>query len=438
MESGLRLTERYRLVDRLDGGGANAFRPGEERSLEVWRAWDELLGRPVAVKLLAPAHAGLHRAFQKGVNRAAGLSHPTLETVYDSDQTRDASGRLVSYVVTEFLSGETLGERLHGGPLTASETTLICAQIAGALEAAHRAGVPHGDLKPGKILLLYGDVKVVDTGIAGIVRRVGEPSGTETAPVSADAESAEGRAADIRALGAVVSACLPEAAPADLTALAARCAAATAGDGPSATEIAALLARDDGPRNPVFTSTVFTSTVFTSPAFTAGGRAGPSHDHRTRALRLPARPSRKSVRLAALALVVAIPVTAAAAMLSSAPRTPVTVPPPSARADAAPPPEPAPPERSARAPEPAVAGALGRLRPIVNRGYREGEIRSDVAIDLTNVITNLENDLTAGRDVDMEQRIDLLQEKIATRRGERGLSPALAGELNRVLATIQT
>ncbi|WP_165958938.1 protein kinase [Actinomadura sp. KC345] len=423
MESGLRLTERYRLVDRLDGGGTNAFPPVERCSLEVWRAWDELLGRPVAVKLLAPAHSGLHRTFQKGVNRAAGLSHAALERVYDSDRTRDASGRLVSYVVTEFLGGETLAEHLRTGPLTASETSRICAQIAGALEAAHKAGVPHGDLRPGKILLLYGDVKVVDTGIAGIVRRVREPSGTETAPLSAGAAAAEAAAADIRALGAVISACLPEAAPADLTALAARCAAATAGDGPSATEIAALLTRDDGPRGPVFAN---------------GGRVGPSHDHRTRALRVPARPSRKGARLAASALVVAIPATAAAAMLLSAPRTPVTVPPPPAGADATPVPESPPPGRDARAAEPAVAGALERLRPIVDRGYSAGEIRSDVAIDLTNVITNLENDLTAGREVDVEQRIDLLQEKIATRRSERGLSPDLADELNRVLATIQS
>ena len=74
----------------------------------------------------------------------------------------------------------------------------------------------------------------------------------------------------------------------------------------------------------------------------------------------------------------------------------------------------------------------------MNRGYSTGQIRSDVALDLTNVITNLENDLTADRAVDLEQRIDLLQDKIVTRERERGLSPALAAELNRVLASIQT
>jgi serine/threonine-protein kinase len=84
-----------------------------------------------------------------------------------------------------------------------------------------------------------------------------------------------------------------------------------------------------------------------------------------------------------------------------------------------------------------VRGALGRLRPIVSRGYASGEIRSDVAIDLTNVITNLENDLTADRNVDVGSRVAQLHDKIDTRRRERALTPGLADELNRVLATIR-
>ncbi|MFG2250268.1 protein kinase [Spirillospora sp. NPDC048823] len=414
MESGLRLTERYRLVERLDHGGA----------MEVWRAWDELLGRPVAVKLPAVAHTDLHRMFQKGVNRAAGLSHAALETVFDSDQTRDASGRLVSYVVTEFLDGEPLAERLRLGPLTASETIEICAQVAAALEAAHAAGVTHCDLGPGKIMLVCGEVKVADTGIGGIVRGARGSPGRGKAADPGRAAADETRAVDVRALGAVISACLPAGTSGELASLAARCAGATAGYGPTATEIADILARDDEPPNAVFT--------------TVRSQA-PSRDHRTRALRPPprppARPRRRGARLAALALVVAIPVTGAAAILVSAPRTPVTVPPPPARADRTAAPA---PERGRRAAETGVADALGRLRPIVSRGYTSGEIRSDVAIDLNNVITNLENDLTADRDVDVDRRIDLLQAKIVTRRRERGLSPDLADELNRILATIQT
>lgn len=390
MESGLRLTERYRLVERLDDGG----------TMEVWRAWDELLGRPVAVKVPAPTGTGPQRGFRRGVNRAAALSHAALETVFDSDQTRDASGRLASFVVTEFLVGDTLTDRLRRGPLAVPEAASVCGQIAGALEAAHAAGVTHGDLKPDRVVLVHGDagldVKVVDTGIGGVVRSAGD--GTE--------------AADVRALGVIIAACLAPGVSGELSALAARCMGP---DAPSAAEVAALLARDEGPPNAVFVA--------------------PPNDHRTGALPAPRR--RGNAHLAALALVVAIPVTAAAAVLLSAPRSPVAVPAP-ARTSAAPP-APAPtfrPPQSAAAPR--VTDALGRLRPIVSRGYAAGEIRSDVAIDLDNVITNLENDLTADRNVDVGGRIAELHDKIVTRRRERALSPELAEELNRVLATVQT
>ncbi|NDU73121.1 hypothetical protein GWI34_10820 [Actinomadura sp. DSM 109109] len=328
VETGLRLTERYRLVERLDDGAA----------LKVWRAWDELLDRPVTVKVLASTGAAEHRRFQRAVNRAAALSHAALETVFDSDQTRDDSGRLASFVVTEFLTGETLTARLRRGPLPPAEAATVRREVAGALKAAHAAGVTHGDLGPDKILLVYGspgvNVKVVDTGIGG-------PGTPDT---------------DMRALDGIMTACAsPEDAPP---------------------------------------------------------------------------PRRHHARLAALALVTAIPVTAAAAVLLSAPRTPVTAPAP-ARTDAAPTFRTAPPNA------PRVTEALGRLRPIVSRGYATGEIRSDVAIDLDNVITNLENDLGSDRDVDVDVRLAELRAKIVTRQRERGLSPGLAGELTRVLATAQ-
>ncbi|MFB4311170.1 hypothetical protein [Actinomadura sp. GTD37] len=395
MESGLLLTERYRLVERLDGGG----------TMEVWRALDELLDRPVAVKLLAPPRAGLPHGprqdeFQRGVNRAAGLSHPALETVFDSDRTRDASGRLTSYLVTEFLDGTTLADRLRRGPLTAGETAGVCGRIAAALGAAHAAGVTHGDLRPGKIMLLRDGVKLVDTGIGGLVRGGRAP------------DAADGEAADVRALGAVIAACAAPEASGGPAAIAARCLAE---EPPSARRIAALLARDDAPPR----------RALAAPARRTGTPHPPPHRHGPR-----------PVRLAALALAVAV-TAAAAAILASPSRTPAAVPPP-ARTGAAP--APAAPADGAPAAEPAgtrVRGALGRLRPIVSRGYASGEIRSDVAADLDNVISNLEDDLTADRDVDVGRRIALLLEKIATRLRERALTPGLADELTRVLAAVR-
>ncbi|MFD0685207.1 protein kinase domain-containing protein [Actinomadura fibrosa] len=495
MESGLRLTERYRLIERLDGGA----------TLEVWRAWDELLGRPVAVKLLTPARPDLHGAFQKGVNGAAGLSHGGLETVYDSDRTRDASGRLTSYVVTEFLSGETLAERLRRGAPPAAEAADICGQIASALEAAHAAGVAHGDLRPGKVVLTCGDAKIVDVGIGAVLRsaRV-DTTQLDTVRLSSDdltiaengpedgAESAGAAiAADMRAFGAVITACLagrtePEAPGAlgpltALAALAARCGAADDALLPSAAEAAEALAREDEPSAAAVFRTAISGTRPTGTRTARFSRAHPSgHGHGgTTARGATARggmrraanatthgerrhsgkgkPARKrgsgpGVRLAAVAVTIAIPLTAAATILASAPRTPSVIPPavrartdpattaPADPANTADPADAAGPRSPSASPrrsvETDVTAALGRLRPIVSSGYASGEIRSDVAIDLDNVIANLERDIASDRIVNVTARIASLQQKIVTRLRERALSRELADRLTGVLATI--
>ncbi|WP_131939600.1 protein kinase domain-containing protein [Actinomadura bangladeshensis] len=418
----MRLTERYRLVERLDGGG----------TMEVWRARDELLDRAVAVKLLTPARAGLHPAFQQGVNRAAGLSHPVLETIFDSDQTRDASGRLTSYLVTEFLDGTTLADRLRRGPLTAYETAEVCGRVASALDLAHTAGVAHGDLRPGKVVLLPDEVRLVDTGIGGIVR-------SARGPEAAAPTTEPGATADIRALGALISACVTPGASEELSALVARCLSR---EPPSARQIAGLLTReDDAPPNHFFTAPAHLAAPRRTKAPGPPSRRSDalhSPPRPTKALRPPSRrPAARRVRPAVLALAVVVPVSAAAAILASAPRAPVPVATPVP--DASAPSATAAPGRPP-AVEPAgtrVRGALGRLRPIVSRGYASGEIRPDVAIDLNNVITNLENDLTADRNVDVGGRVAQLHDKIDTRRREQALTPDLADELNRVLATIR-
>ncbi|TDD90801.1 hypothetical protein [Actinomadura rubrisoli] len=409
MDAGLRLTDRYRLVERLDGGGP----------LEVWRAWDDLLGRPVMVKVLTGAPPDLHIAFQRAVNAAASLAHPGLETVYDSDRTRDAAGRLASYVVTEFLDGETLAARLRRAPPPAAETADICGRIAGALEAAHAADVAHGDLNPGKVLLVGDDVKILDAGIGSVLRG---------ARYSTAAELAVIKAADVRALGAILAACLDAGAkPESLARLVARCASADPAARPSAREVADMLARDEEPS---------AGAVFRTAA--AGG------DQTTRVLRVPpdergrggsARPARRrngrGVRLAVVAVTIAIPATGAAAVLTSAPRVPFATPPSYPRPQTAPS-GPSRPDPSAGR----TGDAVARLRPIVRGGYAAGEVRSDVAIDLDNLLSALERDLASDRRVDVAARVAQLRGRIAARLRDRGLSRALADRLNRALATI--
>jgi len=78
---------------------------------------------------------------------------------------------------------------------------------------------------------------------------------------------------------------------------------------------------------------------------------------------------------------------------------------------------------------------LAQLRPIVERGFTLGKVRSDVAVDLDNVINNLRNDLLTGRPTDVDERLAQLQEKIATRLREQGLTQDVAARLTDVLSS---
>lgn len=132
---------------------------------EVWRARDEVLGRPVAVKLLLAGGVDPTAAarFHQEAQTTARLSHPNVVAVYDFGQ---ADGRL--YLVMEMVQGRSLAERLaSGGPLTPREVAAIGSQTASGLAAAHQQGIIHRDIKPANLLLVPdGTVKVVDFGIA--------------------------------------------------------------------------------------------------------------------------------------------------------------------------------------------------------------------------------------------------------------------------------
>lgn len=152
---------RFRLMKRL-GEGAQAT---------VWLAHDPLLDREVAVKLLNPQASDssdpgavdewLHEA--RAVSR---LTHPNIVPVFEADTQ---AGR--SYLVFEYVSGGTLGQRLRAGPRpTAAEAVTLMLGILDGLAAAHAAGLVHRDLKPSNILLdARGRPRVMDFGIAARV-----------------------------------------------------------------------------------------------------------------------------------------------------------------------------------------------------------------------------------------------------------------------------
>jgi eukaryotic-like serine/threonine-protein kinase len=155
------LDRRYRLVEPLGRGGMSV----------VWRGYDELLGRQVAVKVLHARLAkdrALRRQILLEAQAAARLCHPHITNVYDYGEAHRRGGA-VPYVVMELVPGETLSARLRrSGPLPWREAVVIAAEVAAALAAAHSRGVVHRDVTPGNVMLTPGGAKVVDFGISAV------------------------------------------------------------------------------------------------------------------------------------------------------------------------------------------------------------------------------------------------------------------------------
>src|SRR4051812_38807653 len=145
----------YEVLSPLGAGGMG----------EVYRARDQRLDRTVAIKALPNefAHDPARRArFEREAKLLASLNHPNIAGIHGIE---DSQG--MPYLVLEFVDGQTLAQRLAGGPLPVRDVLDIGGQIASAIEAAHeRGGVPP-DLKPGNVMVTSaGSVKVLDFGIA--------------------------------------------------------------------------------------------------------------------------------------------------------------------------------------------------------------------------------------------------------------------------------
>lgn len=186
---------------------------------DVWRCHDAVLERDVAVKILLPAllsDAQFVARFRAEARIMAALRHPGIVQVHDFGEAGLPDGNRVSYLVTEYVDGESLLARIgRAGRLTVGETLSIVAQTAQALHAAHLAGIVHRDVKPENLLVQRdGSVVLVDFGLARSAS-VGNitantmvlgtacymsPEQVAGQPVSA--------ATDIYALGAVAYCCL--------------------------------------------------------------------------------------------------------------------------------------------------------------------------------------------------------------------------------------
>ncbi len=175
--AGLVVGSRFVLERRIALGGMG----------QVWEATDQVLERPVAVKVLRQdlvESGNFLTRFRVEARLAAGLSHPGIAHVYDYAED-DHDGERVAFLVMELVDGQPLSDRLgRPDPLTLPQVVSILGQTAEALGAAHQLGIVHRDVKPGNLLITAdGRVKVTDFGIARAIEaasitEVGEVIGT--------------------------------------------------------------------------------------------------------------------------------------------------------------------------------------------------------------------------------------------------------------------
>jgi serine/threonine-protein kinase len=172
----------YEILAPIGAGGTG----------EVWKARDTRLDRIVAIKRVNATHAD---RFQREVRAIAALNHPNICQIYDVGP---------DYLVLEYLDGQPLQ-----GPYRETDAVRLALQIASALEAAHRKGILHRDLKPGNILITTpGDsslstAKLLDFGLATLVRSDDDVTRTVDGAIVGTVsymspEQAEGRPLDVR------------------------------------------------------------------------------------------------------------------------------------------------------------------------------------------------------------------------------------------------
>jgi TolB-like protein len=245
LSSGDVVAGRFRIVRFLAGGGMG----------EVYEAHDRELDEPVALKTLRPeliADGEARERFRREVQLARKVSHPDVCRTFDvfrhplGRSLPDGRPAELTLLSMELLPGETLADRLRRGPLSPEEALPLVRQMAGALQAAHDAGVVHRDFKSANVMLVPGEggtrAVVTDFGLARAVRQQlaltgsGALLGTPAYMAPEQLSAGEvGPAADVYALGVVLFEMVTGARPFE-------------GDTPFATALQRLASEPRSPR----------------------------------------------------------------------------------------------------------------------------------------------------------------------------------------------
>jgi serine/threonine-protein kinase len=394
--AGTPVAGRYLLVERL------AASPGAQ----IWSAFDDVLGRPVAVKFFPLASGDQHSltALRSRARAAARIGHPHLAAVHDVGEAFAADGTPMPFVVLAFIEGEPLADRLAEGSLAWEQAAQVVAQVAAALVAAHRRGLIHGDLSPASVMLTATGAVLL--GLVGSAQ-LGWDAGAAT------------EAGDLRDLGELVAACTD--APPALSAVCLRAADPAEPSADIAAAFAALVSPHAAPLRPRHAASrrrFGLATVSLMGAVVAAGVGGVTAGALPTLL-----PTGEEPTGAATPSTGAASPSGSASMLRSQPSDGAT---PTAGPSGGPgmPPatgtttpgvtkaggQSARPSFSAAADQ--VTTALGQLRDSVTAGRARGEITASLAADLDAAIADMAIDASLGRSLkgrltSFGRRIDL-------------------------------